>query len=94
MNIGNSPSLEGDHHNDREEDSPAEKLNQAIDDERAKLRDVEFAPDRHDLVLAERNRLNQNLGEVSRLWTELYDTITEVQRGVGSLQYMIDPENN
>lgn len=55
---------------------------------------VVFAPGYHEQIIAERTRLNQNLGQVSRLWTELNVTISEVQRGVGSLQFMIDPENN
>lgn len=99
------------------DDSPAEKLNRAIDDERGKMSDaittlsklatltiadtystedmgVAFAPGYHEQIIAERNRLNQNLGDLARLWTELNVTISEVQRCVGSLQFMIDPENN
>lgn len=117
MNIENSPSPDEHNFPDMEEDPPAEKLNQTMDDERVKMRDaitnlskiatltiadtytteemgVEFAPDRQDLIISERIRLNRSLGEVSKLWDELNDTITEVQRGVGSLQYLIDPENN
>lgn len=118
MDIDKSPDLEDRHnHHILIDDSPAEKLNQAMDDERAKLGDaitslsmiatmtiadthategmgVMFAPGYQEQIVAERNRLTQNLGEVARLWTELNVKISEVQRGVGSLQFMIDPENN
>lgn len=117
MSTEHSPTPEDQAHLNPEEDSIAESLNQAMDDERTKLRDaisnlskiatltvadtyateemgVEFSPDRKELIHTERNRLNQTLGEVSRQWAELSTTITEVQRGVGSLQYLIDPENN
>jgi len=116
MTIEHSPYRD-DFLQDPDDDSPAEKLNRAIDVERAKMTDaitnlsklatltiadtystedigVVFAPGYQEQIIAERNRLNQNLGEVSRLWTELNVTISEVQRGVGSLQFMIDPENN
>ncbi|MCA9833502.1 MAG: hypothetical protein KC435_06130 [Thermomicrobiales bacterium] len=54
---------------------------------------VEFSQGRSEQIQAERNRLNQTLGKVSSRWSELSDTLHELQRGVGSLQYMIDPEN-
>lgn len=102
---------------DLEHASVAEMLNQAMDDERVKLRDaitsiskiatltvadtyatedmgVEFAPDRQEVIHAERSRLNQSLGELAKQWGDLSSTIEEVQRTVGSLQYMIDPESN
>lgn len=43
---------------------------------------------------AERNGLLRNIGEASALWLRLEETIGEVERGIGSLQYLIDPENN
>ena len=55
---------------------------------------VVFAPGYQEQIVAERVRLNESLGDVARLWRELYGTAKEVQRGVGSLQYLIDPENN
>lgn len=55
---------------------------------------VMFAPGFQEQITDERNRLNQRLGELANQWEELNSTISEVQRGVGSLQYMIDPENN
>lgn len=55
---------------------------------------VEFSPDRQELINAERIRLNQSLGELVKQWGKLYTTVDEVQRGVGSLQYLLDPENN
>ena len=55
---------------------------------------VEFAPGHHKQIMAERIRLNETLGDVSRLWGELNNAVNELQRGVGSLQYLIDPENN
>lgn len=55
---------------------------------------VVFAPGYQEQIVAERIRLNESLGDVARLWGELYRTAKEVRRGVGSLQYLIDPENN
>lgn len=55
---------------------------------------VMFAPGYQEQIADERNRLNQRLGELANQWEELNSTISEVQRAVGSLQYMIDPENN
>lgn len=55
---------------------------------------VEFSPERGEQIQAERDRLNQTLGDISRQWAELSGTLSELQRGVGSLQYLIDPENN
>lgn len=55
---------------------------------------VMFAPGFQEQITDERNRLNQRLGELANQWENLNSTINEVQRGVGSLQYMIDPENN
>lgn len=100
-----------------EEHSPAEKLNQVMDEERIKMREaitnlskvatltvaetyevedmgVVFAPGFQEQIRDERNRLNQSLGDLARQWEELGKTIIEVQRATGSLQYMIDPENN
>lgn len=56
--------------------------------------EVMFAPGYQEQIADERNRLNQRLGELANQWEQLNSTINEVQRGVGSLQYMIDPENN
>lgn len=117
MSSEHRPQLEGQYHEHLDEVSPAEKVNQAMDDERVKMRDavvelskiatltiadtystedmgVVFAPGYQEQVVAERIRLTERLGDVARLWGELYDTIGEVQRGVGSLQYLIDPDNN
>lgn len=100
-----------------EEHSPAEQLNQVMDEERVKMREaitslskvatltvaesyevedmgVVFAPGFQEQIRDERNRLNQSLGDLARQWEELDRTIDEVQRATGSLQYMIDPENN
>ncbi|MCO5215507.1 MAG: hypothetical protein M9934_07175 [Thermomicrobiales bacterium] len=55
---------------------------------------VEFSTERGEQIQAERDRLNQTLGDVSRQWAELNGTLSELQRGVGSIQYLIDPENN
>lgn len=55
---------------------------------------VVFAPGFQEQIRDERNRLNQSLGDLARQWEELNTTISEVQRATGSLQYMIDPENN
>ena len=43
---------------------------------------------------AERNRLIKNLEEVSRLRSQLDEAVDEIERGITSLQFMIDPENN
>lgn len=55
---------------------------------------VMFPPSRRDVIHAERNALIRNLGQASSLWLQLEKSIIEVQRGVGSLQYLTDPENN
>jgi hypothetical protein len=55
---------------------------------------VQFAPSRRDVIHAERQALIRNLGQASSLWLQLEAAMTEVQRGVGSLQYLIEPENN
>lgn len=117
MTSENTPQPEHRIHDDLLEDSAAETLNQAIDNERIKLRDaivslskiatltiadtysaevmgVVFALGHHEQVVAERIRLTERLGDIAKLWGELYHTIDEVQRGIGSLQYLIDPENN
>jgi len=51
-------------------------------------------PSRNNLITAERQALIRNLGQASNLWLQLDEAMTEVQRGIGSLQYLIDPENN
>lgn len=51
-------------------------------------------PSRNDLITAERHALIRNLGQASSLWLQLDEAMTEVERGIGSLQYLIDPENN
>lgn len=58
------------------------------------LMGVLFDPSRRDLIIAERNALVRSLGQASTLWLQLEETMNEVQRGIGSLQYLIDPENN
>lgn len=45
-------------------------------------------------INVERNALITNLAEASKLWLQLEETMTEIERGIGSLQYLIDPENN
>jgi len=55
---------------------------------------VQFTPSRRDVINAERNALIRNMGQAASLWLELEKSIIEVQRGVGSLQYLVDPENN
>ncbi len=51
-------------------------------------------PSRNNLVTAERNALIRNLGQASALWLQLDEAMREAERGIGSLQYLIDPENN
>ena len=48
---------------------------------------------RRDVITAEQHALIRNLGHASSLWIELEQSMIEVQRGIGSLQYLIDPEN-
>lgn len=55
---------------------------------------VLFAPSRRDVIIAERTALIRNLGQASSLWLQLEKSMIEVQRGIGSLQYLTDPENN
>lgn len=45
-------------------------------------------------ISAEREALVRNLGEASRLWLQLQESMSEVGRGIASLQFLIDPENN
>jgi hypothetical protein len=51
-------------------------------------------PSRNNLITTERNALIRNLGQASSLWLQLDEAMTEAERGIGSLQYLIDPENN
>jgi hypothetical protein len=55
---------------------------------------VMFPPSRRDVIHSERNALIRNLGQASSLWLQLEKSMIEVQRGVGSLQYLVEPENN
>ena len=55
---------------------------------------VMFPPSRRDVIHAERDALIRNLGQASSLWLQLEKSMIEVQRGVGSLQYLVDPETN
>jgi hypothetical protein len=55
---------------------------------------VLFAPSRRDVITAERTALIRNLGHASSLWLQLEKSMIEVQRGIGSLQYLTDPDNN
>jgi hypothetical protein len=55
---------------------------------------VLFPPNRRDIIHAERNALIRNLGQASSSWLQLEKTMIEVHRGVGSLRYLTDPENN
>jgi hypothetical protein len=45
-------------------------------------------------INAERTELIRNLAEAASLSLQLNEILTEVERGIGSLQYLIDPENN
>ena len=49
---------------------------------------------RRDLIAAERLALIRSLGHASSVWLQLEKTLIEVQRGIGSLHYLTDPENN
>ena len=51
-------------------------------------------PARNDLIARERDALIRSLGQASSLWLQLDQAMTEVERSIGSLQYLIDPENN
>lgn len=51
-------------------------------------------PSRNDLIARERDALIRSLGEASSLWQQLDQAMTGIERGIGSLQYLIDPENN
>jgi hypothetical protein len=55
---------------------------------------VLFDPSRRVRITAERNALIRNLAEASNLELQLEEMMSEIQRGIESLQYMIDPENN
>lgn len=45
-------------------------------------------------IIAERETLVRNLGEASTLWLQLQESMSKVERGVGSLRFLIDSENN
>jgi len=47
-----------------------------------------------DLIMRERQALIRNLGQASSVWLQLESVLIEAQRGIGSLQYLIHPENN
>lgn len=51
-------------------------------------------PSRNDRITRERDALIRNLGQASSLWLQLDEAMTGVERAIGSLQYLIDPENN
>ena len=51
-------------------------------------------PSRNQLITAERHALIKNLGHASSLWLQLEEAMNEVERGIGSLHYLVDPENN
>lgn len=105
------------------ENDPLDQLNiidilsRAIDDERAKMRDIIAMLGRqavvtlaetyetdlmgvlidspHEpLINVERTALIARLAETSSLWQQFDEVMREVQRGIGSLQYLIDPENS
>lgn len=54
------------------------------------LIDSPFLPQIH----AEREALVRDLGEASRLWLQLQESMSEVERSIGSLNFLIDPENH
>ena len=58
------------------------------------LMGVLFDPSRRADINLERNALIKNLAEASNLGQQLEETLSEIQRGIESLDYMIDPENN
>ena len=58
------------------------------------LMGVLFDPSRRADINLERNALIKNLAEASNLGQQLVETLSEIQRGIESLDYMIDPENN
>jgi hypothetical protein len=45
-------------------------------------------------INSERTQLIRNLAEAASLSLQLEEIMTEVERGIGALQYLIDPENN
>jgi hypothetical protein len=45
-------------------------------------------------INAERTELIRNLAEAASLSLQLDEILTAVERGIGALQYLIDPENN
>lgn len=51
-------------------------------------------PSRNTLINAERQALIRNLGHASSVWRQLEEAMAEVERGIGSLRCLIDPENN
>lgn len=55
--------------------------------------DVPIDRESRMLIASERTRLNQNLAEAAKLWSELEEIMAAVERGTGSLQRLIDPEN-
>lgn len=55
---------------------------------------VHFDRSRRDTIRTERETLIRNLGKASSSWLQFEEALVEVERCVGSLQYMIDPENN
>lgn len=55
---------------------------------------VPFDPSRRAFINAERDALMRNLVEASNLRRQLEETVSEIERGIASLRYMIDPENN
>lgn len=50
-------------------------------------------PTQRALATHERNRLIQNLAEASALWLQLEETATDVERGIETVEAMIDPDN-
>jgi hypothetical protein len=58
------------------------------------LMSVLFDPSRRAQINLERNALIRNLAEASNLELQLEEMMSEIQRAIESLQYMIDPENN
>lgn len=58
------------------------------------LMGVLFDPSRHADIRLERHALIKNLAEAANLGQQLEETMSEIQRGIESLHYMIDPENN
>lgn len=55
---------------------------------------VEFSSSNQETIAAERDALMRNIGQATALWLQLEALLVETERGIGSLQYLLDPESN